>query len=538
MMHCLRPQKTLLVLAAAIFFSSAARSQNLDQIGVTLLQTLATNLNGTGVRIAQAEADADGNTNDPSAFEVNPATVNQPASRFTYISAVGTATTFPNSVGNESGHADAVGGNYYGISSGVATNVVHMDNYDGDYFYNSVVAATLPQNINDRVVNQSFIFNDSTVSDQQTVDSAYDNYASQFNTLFVSGAGNGAGSGNNGFVNPPATSYNGIGVGVSDGSSSVGPTIDNGRAKPDIIAPGGATSFSTPYVAGAAAVLMQAALRGDGGSDTNSAADIRTIKSLLLNGAIKPDDWTNIAPSPLDYRYGAGVLNIFNSYKQLAGGKHAYIVSKSVTAGGAHPPTGAAGTVGVLSGWDFNTNTSSSIPSAQDGVNHYYFNVTNSLGGANFTATATLVWNRQRNQTAINNLNLFLYNAASSNLVAASTSAVDNVEHIFIPKLPQGRYDLQVWMSASGINPIGNSEPYALAWEFFSQSLAITNAGPNVALSWPVYPAGFLVESTTNLISSAVWSANNIPSPIVTNSQNYILLNATNADQFFRLRRP
>ena len=55
------------------------------------------------------------------------------------------------------------------------------------------------------------------------------------------------------------------------------------------------TSFSTPQVAGAAAVLMQAGLRGDGGSDTNAAADIRTVKALLFNGAVKPADWTNIA---------------------------------------------------------------------------------------------------------------------------------------------------------------------------------------------------------------------------------------------------
>ena len=149
-------------------------------------------------------------------------------------------------------------------------------------------------NINDPVVNQSFVFfepdgSQATASDQQAIDSAYDNYAAQYNTLFFSGAGNGTPA----RVNPPATCYNGIGVGVSDGSSSVGPTIDNGRGKPDIIAPGDATSFSTPHVAGAAAVLLQAALRGDGGSDTNSAADMRTLKALLLNGAVKPADWTN-----------------------------------------------------------------------------------------------------------------------------------------------------------------------------------------------------------------------------------------------------
>jgi hypothetical protein len=47
---------------------------------------------------------------------------------------------------------------------------------------------------------------------------------------------------------------------------------------------------------------MQAGLRGDGGSSTNAAADLRTVKALLLNGAIKPTDWTNNVPSPLDTR--------------------------------------------------------------------------------------------------------------------------------------------------------------------------------------------------------------------------------------------
>ena len=342
---------------------------------------------------------------------------------------------------------------------------------------------------------------------------------------------------NGGNVHAPGTSYNCIGVGDSDGSSSVGPTIDNGRAKPDIVAPGGGTSFSTPYVAGAAAVLMQAGLRGDGGSDTNSAADIRMVKALLLNGAIKPADWTNNLPSPLDTRYGAGVLNIFNSYEQLAGGKHGWNFSTNIPAGSAHPPVVITNSIPVLSGWDFNTNTSSSFPSSQDGVKHYFFNITNISGNAAFTATATLVWNRHQNKTNINNLDLFLYNAANSNLVACSTSLVDNVEHIFLPRLPQGRYDLQVWMSASGINAFNNSEAYALAWEFFSPSAAIAKSGANISLAWPVYPAGFVVETATNLISPA-WSANNIPPPVVTNNQNVILLNATNTNQFFRLRRP
>jgi hypothetical protein len=525
-------------LAPAFIFlgmAVAAHAANLDTVGVNLLRTVTTNLNGSDIRVAQAEAGLDTN-NPPMIWEVNPAAVSQPTNLFTYISSGGSSSAYTNSLGIESSHADAVAGNFYGISGGVATNVAHVDNYEANNFYNSIIAATFPAGINDRIVNQSFIFNGSSVSDQQTIDSDYDNYAAQYNTLFVSGIGNG------GAVNPPGTCYNGIGVGAYGGSSSVGPTPDNGRAKPDltapVVAPYNYTSFSTPYVAGAAALLMQAGLRGDGGGDTNSAADIRTVKALLLNGAIKPDDWTNIAPSPLDFRYGAGVLDVFNSYKQLAGGKHGYIVSTTVSAGGAHPPTGAAGTVGALSGWDFNTNTSTSFPSAQDGVKHYYFNVTNSAANSAFTATATLVWNRQQNQTDINNLDLFLYNAANNNLVACSTSLVDNVEHIFVPKLPQGRYDLQVWMSASGISHLNNSESYALAWEFFSQSLNAAGSGANLTLSWPVYPDGFVVESTANLSPPQTWSTDNIPPPVVMNNQNVISLNTTNGVQFFRLRRP
>jgi hypothetical protein len=82
------------------------------------------------------------------------------------------------------------------------------------------------------------------------------------------------------------------------------------------------------------------------------------------------------------------VLNVFNSYEQLVGGKHGYIVSTSVSTNSPHPPAGDTGTVSVLSGWDFNTNSSSAT---SDVVKHYYFNVTNGVSNATFTATATLV---------------------------------------------------------------------------------------------------------------------------------------------------
>jgi Subtilase family len=532
----------------------AVHASDLDTIGVTVLREVTTNLNGAGIRVAQPEAiDAAGTTN----FEVNPGTVEKPLALFTYISSDGSTDNFPNALGGESGHADAVAGNFYGIPNGVATNIAHVDNYDADYFaqvsaipvgVTTNYSVSLEASSEDAVVNQSFIFSDVDtnnhpisipVKEQQAVDSAYDNFAAQHNVLFVSGAGNGSPPG----VCAPATCYNGIGVGAYlDGInySSVGPTLDNGRAKPDITAPSSVTSFSTPLVAGAAALLMQAGLRGDGGADTNAADDIRTVKALLLNGAIKPADWTNDPPSPLDNRYGAGVLNAFNSYEELAGGEHGYTVSNSVTSGAAHLPPSATNSVGALSGWDFNTISSTSggfLSSATDGINHYFFNVTNSLDQTPFTATATLVWNRQQNQKNINNLELFLYNAANSNLVASSTSIVDNVQQIYVPQLPPGRYDLQVWKAGGSI--VSSSETYALAFEFFATALSIApTASQQMALSWPVYPDGFVLESATNLTPPIVWSTNGLSSASVTNHENYVLLNLTNANQFFRLRRP
>jgi len=349
--------------------------------------------------------------------------------------------------------------------------------------------------------------------------------------LFVSGAGNG------GSVLPPSTGYNGLSVAAfaTGAGSSIGPTPLGGRCKPDLTAPSGVTSFSTPQVSGAAVLLLQAGLRGDGGADTNSATDPRTLKALLLNGAVKPLGWTNGPATPLDARHGAGVVNALNAYRQLAGQKQHWITTNQVTLGAAHPPLGNTGTVASLVGWDFNTNTSRTTSGGRDAINHYYFEVTNQSASASFIATATLVWFRQKNQTDINNLNLFLYNCANSNLVACSTSLVDNVEHIYQPALPPGRYDLQVW-KAGGFSIVSEAEPYALAFAFVPSPVLGLTSGANLGLTWPVYPAGYQVEVRTNLLAGS-WSTNTLPLTI-TNGGNRIDLSGTNALQFFRLRSP
>ena len=497
----------------------------LDTMGVTLIRQVDSTLTGTGVNLVHPEA---GGTTVPPQFEVNPSVVGLAATVFTYISSNGTASTFPNTVGSESSHADSVGVNLYSPSVGVAPQVGHVDNYDADYFFNNIIGALVPPSISGPIVNQSFVFLGLTSSEEATVDQDYDGYAANHNTLFISGAGNG------GAVMPPATCFNGIGVGAFGGSSSVGPTSD-GRSKPDLTAPAGATSFSTPYVTGSGIVLIQAASRGDGGANTSAATDLRTVKALLLNGAVKPADWTNGPTTPLDARYGAGVVNLFNSWAQLRGGQHPFIEATANTIGAPHPPGSNTGNEPTLVGWDFNSiSNPRSILTYKEEVNHYYFSLSSAVA-SQYTLTTTLVWNRQSGQTAINDLNLFLYNAVNGNLVAASTSAVDNVEHIFLSGLAPGRYDLQVQKNPNG--QVSANENYALGFQFFNLALNVAHTSGNVVITWPISPSGFTLESTASLTPPVTWSPVSTAASIV-NAKNQVVLPATGAAQFFLLQGP
>ncbi len=502
-----------------LFSTLPSRANALAQMGLPALQSLNPSMTGSGVAVAQVEADGGGGS-----WQVNPGAVGQPQSKFRWISNGGTANSYPNALGIESGHANGVGVNFYG-SQGMAPGVSQIDNYEADFFVNSIIFATLPPAIPARVVNQSFIFTGLTPANESLVNEKYDNFAATHKVLFVSGIGNG------GPISPPSTAYNSIAVGAFGGGSSIGPTID-GRCKPDITAPAGATSFSTPYVSGAAAILIQAGKENIGGSNTNAATDIRTLKALLLNGAVKPAGWTNHPSAPLDHRFGSGNVNVFNSYKQLSGGKQTFQEATSHTANGAHPPGANINNVARI-GWDFSSITNQVTgPNVTDRVHHYYFTVPTNNSSHMFTAT--LAWNRAANSSEINNLNLFLYNAGSGSIVALSTSAVDNVEHIFVPQLAPGRYDLQVWKSATLLSTV---DTYAIAFESVATSVQIARSGSNAQLSWPTYPHGFVLESASSLNSPISW--NPVPSPPTLANQTYQLLLPTSSPmEFYRLRRP
>jgi len=142
------------------------------------------------------------------------------------------------------------------------------------------------------------------------------------------------------------------------------------------------------------------------------------------------------------------------------------------------------------------------------------------------------VWKKPA--AALVNLDLFLYAVSNNALVTCSTSSVDNVEHIFVPKLPAGRYDLQV-LKHDVIPP--GSEDYALAFDFSPVTLSLARAGTNVVVSWPASPAGFVLQSVSSLNFPIAWQDVTTDS-VLSNAMNTVTFSASNSNQFFRLFRP
>lgn len=456
----------------------------LDDLGFTALRALHPELTGAGQTVAQPEAPSG------TAYQVNPAAVGQSAALFKYYDtthAYGTAGAAFDPT-QESGHADAVGDHLYGATGGGAPGVQAVLNFDANYFFNDIVARTTashwrPVAISAPIVNQSFVFTETDPATISEVNRYYDAYAIKYGTLFINGLNNGTGT----LTNAPASMYNGIAAGQSDGTHS-------GRAQ--IVAPGGATSFATPYVTAAAVVLRQAASLGyfQALSGT-SATDARVLKAGLLNGATKTSGWTPAAADavqhtstdPLDATSGAGLLNVKNSFDTLAGGQHLASVSNLTAAGTISTGTAFSSATAIASfnGWDLASLTAGTT---QDAVNHYFFGLDSQTA---FTLTATLTWNSIVNTALIlstsgtdliNNFDLALIDTATNSLVWSSTSTTQNVEQIHLSGLTGSKYDLQVILRGGSGTP-ALTDTYALAWTWSANGIA---AVPESHFAWVI----------------------------------------------------
>lgn len=259
-----------------------------------------------------------------------------------------------------------------------------------------------------------------------------------------------------GRINKPSWGYNVVSVGTaqslgtfpaslryvgppSEANSSFGPTED-GRCKPDLLAVGmylgmdagteggycrssggvGYSSFAAPQVAGAAALLIDGARQqGLAGGD-----DPRVVKALLLNGANKLIGWhkgycdpADDHERPLDFRQGAGLLDVWNSYRQLAAVAYGQ---------------------GSGENWGWDLGQVAAEPNAPGAVRVY------ALPGAveaGRPIKATLVWHREYdgsrafNGLGLDQLALELWSVDEAGGLGErldySISRVDNVQHIY-----------------------------------------------------------------------------------------------------------
>ena len=82
----------------------------------------------------------------------------------------------------------------------------------------------------------------------------------------------------------------------------------------------------------------------------------------------------------------------------------------------------------------------------------------------------------------------------------------------------------------------GNGTVFGLS---FAPQLTMIAYGENVVLTWPTNVAefdytGFTLQSTTNLVSPALWAPVS-PAPVVTNGQNVVTNLISGTQQFYRL---
>lgn len=449
-----------LFLAAAVVASVAAPAWSQDAVGLEALTArLGTGApTGAGVGVCQVEATPDGTTTT-----YGPDTANAAFAGKTFTPMSGTPSV--------SWHATTVGFSLYGSGTSIAPGISSIFTYEVNSWINSflrynqgtLTPVTPPGSA--RVMNHSWIGSAGASVDNQVL-RRLDFQVNRDDTVHVVGLNNGVTG-----VVPAllACSYNTLSVGRTDGQHSYGLTTGTdgaGRMKPEIVAPGDATSWATPVVGAAAALMQQVAAQPP--LDTNAnAREATVIKAVLMAGARHEPTWSNQPTAsgasrgetarPLDPIFGAGVVNVDRAHRILTGGE------QEGSAGLPPAPDLRAAS------WDYQ-----SFPAG--GVYHWRFRVEEATPELSVVAT----WHRTPSvnfasvptHSAIS-LRLFRLDGgtlvplvgedgaayyASGNV--ASTSQVDNVQHLHVRGLQAGEYVIQA------IRPslIGLPAPFAIAW--------------------------------------------------------------------------
>lgn len=421
------------LLLAATFLPQTLSADWKDDIGYTRLKSEEGNglESGIGVLAAIAEAFVSGN------YLPNTADPQFSGKTFTDASGIASGT---------SGHATSVAKRFLGNTDSISGGVSNITLYQADDWLERVMGWSTgrdPDTQNFHIINNSWIGN--LTDNNVAVDALnrVDFMVDRDDVLVISGSSNT----NNGPVpDLLGHGYNAMIVGRTDGNHGAGLTTFNGagRVKPDIVAPATSSSIATPTVASAAALLREKAAGTD-------AVRSETTRAILMAGATKDEfaTWDRTTTRPLDEEFGAGELNVYNSYQILKGGS--YDASSA-------EPTFSVG----MSGWSYVAETSA------DESLFYTFEISSLETVTDLSIS--LNWNLKVSDqnaspdvfdpiTSLVNLDMHLFDSTGaflSSLIDESISDVDNVEYLYLSELGTGTYTLQI--TANGVTDFG------LAW--------------------------------------------------------------------------
>jgi len=87
---------------------------------------------------------------------------------------------------------------------------------------------------------------------------------------------------------------------------------------------------------------------------------------------------------------------------------------------------------------------------------------------------------------------------------------------------------------AYGGGSSGNGTVFSLSLPVSPPQLTIIPSRANVILTWPTNAAGFTLQSTTNLVSPAIWT-NVSPGPVVVHRRNAVTNPILGTRQSYRL---
>ncbi|MCA9238770.1 MAG: hypothetical protein KDA37_01155 [Planctomycetales bacterium] len=450
---------TILCLTGASAFAVRA------EIGYDDLVNEYTGLlpDGSGVNIGMVEAE-----NLGIAGQYMPNVNNSELVDVTFIN--GSSSQFPSPT--TSNHATMMALWITGDTLGIATKVPQITVYEADYFLNSVLRLS-PSNAGAPLAPSYKVLNNSWVGafedDANNVEALgrLDYLANTYDVIVPAGVYNGS-------ANAPfellSYAYNVISVGRTDGNHTRGPTdlagYGPGRLKPEIVGPRDTTSANTAVVSSVATMLYQSA------TDTvhfpsadPQAAKSETMKAILMAGATKQEfpTWENASPTqPLDTIYGAGEVNVYNSFFIQQGGQF----DGQSTSGGAR--------MGDY-GWDYGELS-------QGGSLFYELEVPDFYTGGELSVV--LAWNAlvtDGNSGAafdpvlnLANLDLKLYDEQgllTGSPLAISESNVDNVEHIYLPETPVGKYTLEVlYNTTDNLGAPPSLQDFGIAWRLDSEA--------------------------------------------------------------------